>query len=214
MTKLKNFIFDIDGTLINTCNMYMPALFVTLKKNGYYFSASQIKELKKRIYGLAATNALEYLGVPHSEVKIINREWLRAAYQNFNEVKIFNGIPDVLRKMAADPDNHLAIVTSKTEREYQQYFQDKYDFASVYSVVVTADKTNRHKPDSEPIVYAMKEMKANPRETIYIGDMQTDLLAAHRAGIKFAGALYGSINPEALKKADYLLRSPRDLLKI
>ena len=32
---IKNYIFDIDGTLINTIDMYMPAMIEILEKHGY-----------------------------------------------------------------------------------------------------------------------------------------------------------------------------------
>lgn len=38
MTKIHNFIFDIDGTLIRTFDMYMPALFAVLARHGYSFT--------------------------------------------------------------------------------------------------------------------------------------------------------------------------------
>ena len=31
---IKNYIFDIDGTLINTIDMYMPAMIKILEKQG------------------------------------------------------------------------------------------------------------------------------------------------------------------------------------
>ena len=33
---IKNYIFDIDGTLINTIDMYMPAMIETLEKHGFH----------------------------------------------------------------------------------------------------------------------------------------------------------------------------------
>ena len=38
MAQMKNFIFDIDGTLINTIDMYMPAMFEVLAKHGYQYT--------------------------------------------------------------------------------------------------------------------------------------------------------------------------------
>ena len=35
MTKINTFIFDIDGTLIDTFDMYMPAMLETLGLHGF-----------------------------------------------------------------------------------------------------------------------------------------------------------------------------------
>ena len=50
MTKINTFIFDIDGTLIDTFDMYMPAMVETLRKHGYPVKDEQatMKQQSKR----------------------------------------------------------------------------------------------------------------------------------------------------------------------
>lgn len=209
---MKNFIFDIDGTLIDTFDMYMPALMEILKDHGYRFADPA--QLKKNLYGIAAVDALQQLNIPAGEIAVINREWLTRAYQRFDQVRLLAGIPVVIEQLAARPDTKLAIVTSKTRAEYQQYFQDQYQFAKNFTVVVTADDTAAHKPAPEPLLLAMHRLAVDPATTVYIGDMPTDMQAAHAAGICFAGAMYGAVHPEQLAPADYQLKTPADLLMI
>lgn len=149
-----------------------------------------------------------------NELHLINKEWLQEAYRNFQRVTVISGIPTVISQIAQNPQNQLAIVSSKTRKEYEKYFRYRYDFARYFSVTVTADDTKKHKPDPEPILQVIQELQANPNETIYIGDMQTDLQAAHAAGIRFAGANYGAINPAALTAADFKLITPACLLTL
>ena len=59
----------------------------------------------------------------------------------------------------------------------------------------------------------MDKLGARPENSVYVGDTINDLKAAHNAGIKFAGALYGSSQPKH-SDADYPLHEPQDLLKI
>lgn len=209
---MKNFIFDIDGTLIDTFNMYMPALVETLRDHGYQFADPA--RLEKNLYGIAAVDALQELNIPADEIAGINREWLTRAYQRFDQVKVLAGIPAVIEQLAARPDTKLAIVTSKTRAKYQQYFQDHYRFAKNFAVVVTADDTAAHKPAPEPLLLAMHRLAADPAATVYIGDMPTDMQAAHAAGISFAGALYGANVPAKIAAADFRLSQPSDLLTI
>ena len=37
-SMITNFIFDIDGTLIDTSEMYMPAMIMALADFGYHYS--------------------------------------------------------------------------------------------------------------------------------------------------------------------------------
>ena len=80
--------------------------------------------------------------------------------------------------------------------------------------MITSADTVKHKPYPEPILAAVEKLGARPEESVYVGDTVNDLRAAKAAGVKFAGALYGSANLDAIKDADYPLTSPLDLLKI
>ncbi|MBB1079240.1 HAD family hydrolase [Limosilactobacillus sp. STM2_1] len=209
---IKNFIFDIDGTLIDTFQMYMPALLETLENHGYHFSDPA--GIEKQLYGIAAVDALHKLGVPADDISALDREWIQKAYQKVDQVKVLPGIPAVLKNLASRTQTRMAIVTSKTREEYKKYFQDKYDFAKYFSIAVTANDTEKHKPAPDPLLLAMRQLNAKAEEVVYVGDMQTDLSAAKMAGIKFAGANYGSVFPEKLVNADFKLVTPADLLKI
>lgn len=208
------FIFDIDGTLINTFDMYMPALFATLEDHGYHFTPTEQQQQSRKMYGLAAKVSLQELGVPANQLAAINEEWINRAYEQEDRTTVFPTIPAIVAQLAAIPGNQLAIVTSKTGHEYQQHFQQRYRFAQNFSFAVTADDTTKHKPDPAPILLALQKMNADPHKAVYIGDMATDQQAAHSAGIKFAGAKYGSVNPQGIASADFLLHTPADLLKL
>lgn len=42
--KIENFIFDIDGTLIDTIDMYMPAMIDTLAKHGHPVAPDKVEQ--------------------------------------------------------------------------------------------------------------------------------------------------------------------------
>lgn len=209
---VNNYIFDIDGTLIDTFAMYMPALVETLEDHGYHFPDPA--KVERDLYGIAAVDALKKLGVPAEEIDTINEEWINRSYQHFDQVRVLPGIPATISQLAAKAGTKLAIVTSKTRAEYQRYFQDQYPFAENFAVVVTADDTTAHKPSPAPILKALDRLGADPTTAVYVGDMPTDLAAAHAAGIRFAGAEYGASDPEKIAAADLRLAQPRDLLTI
>lgn len=161
--QINNFIFDIDGTLIDTLDMYMPAMIETLAKYGYPVAPDKVEQTKHDLFGITGVDALRLAGIPE---------------------------------------------------EFDKYFVNQYDFAKLFNVAITSADTKKHKPAPDPILAAVEKMGADPSTTVYVGDTINDLKAAHAAGVKFAGALYGSAKPESIKNADFPLEKPSDLLAI
>lgn len=214
MAKIENFIFDIDGTLIDTIDMYMPAMIETLAKYVRPVAPDKVEQTKHELFGITGQDALRIAGISEEKIPEIQKDWFNLAYERADRAKVIPGIPEMLAELARRPDTKMAIATSKQADEYQEYFVNRYDFAKFFQVAITSADTKKHKPEPEPILAAMDKMGADPATTVYVGDTINDLKAAHAAGVKFAGALYGSANPETIKDADFPLTKPADLLKI
>lgn len=212
--QIKNFIFDIDGTLIDTLDMYMPAMIETLAKYGYPVAPEKVEETEHNLFGITGVDALRLAGIPEEKIPAMQKDWFKLAYERADQVKVIAGIPEMLQTLADRDDANIAIATSKIPEEFDKYFVNKYDFAKLFNVAITAADTKKHKPAPDPILAAIKKMGADPATTVYVGDTINDLRAAHAAGIKFAGALYGSAKPESIAEADFPLKTPSDLLNI
>lgn len=213
MSQMHYFIFDIDGTLIDTIDMYMPAMFETLAKHGYTYTAAEKERLNKEGFGITADDALRMGNVKETEIRPLQEEWFNLAYTRQDRVTVFPGIKEMLDDLSRRSNTHLAIATSKLAYEYAN-FKQRYYFADLFQVAITSEDTVKHKPDPDPILAAVKQMGADKESTVYVGDTINDLKAAHAAGVKFAAALYGSANPAAIRgDADFLLHTPTDLEK-
>lgn len=213
--QIKNFIFDIDGTLIDTKEMYMPAMMDVLADHGYPIPKEEQEAAMTKWFGITGDDALRDAGVPEEEIPILQKDWNERCQGRTNLIKVIPGIPETLRKLHDRPDTTIAIATSKRHQEYYSQFENIYDFAKLFSVHILADDTKKHKPDGEPITAAMTKMSnVDPAATVYVGDTINDELAAHNAGVKFAGALYCSAMPDKIADVDFPLEQPEDLLKI
>lgn len=212
--KIENFIFDIDGTLIDTIDMYMPAMIDTLAQHGHPVAPDKVEQTKHDLFGITGRDALRLAGISEEEIPEMLKDWFDLAYQRADRAKVIEGIPEMLNTLANREDAKIAIATSKLADEYQEYFVNKYDFAKLFKVAITSADTKKHKPDPDPILAAMDKMGADPATTVYVGDTINDMKAAHAAGAKFAGALYSSANPDSIKDADFPLMKPADLLEI
>ena len=212
--KIENFIFDIDGTLIDTIDTYMPAMIDTLAQHGHPVAPDKVEQTKHDLFGITGRDALRLAGISEEEIPEMLKDWFDLAYQRADRAKVIEGIPEMLNTLANREDAKIAIATSKLADEYQEYFVNKYDFAKLFKVAITSADTKKHKPAPDPILAAMDKMGADPATTVYVGDTINDMKAAHAAGAKFAGALYSSANPDSIKDADFPLMKPADLLKI
>ena len=212
--KIENFIFDIDGTLIDTIDMYMPAMIDTLAQHGHPVAPDKVEQTKHDLFGITGRDALRLAGISEEEIPEMLKDWFDLAYQRADQAKVIEGIPEMLNTLANREDAKIAIATSKLADEYQEYFLNKYDFAKLFKVAITSVDTKKHKPAPDPILAAMDKMGADPATTVYVGDTINDMKAAHAAGAKFAGALYSSANPDSIKDADFPLMKPADLLEI
>lgn len=212
--KIENFIFDIDGTLIDTIDMYMPAMIDTLAQHGHPVAPDKVEQTKHDLFGITGRDALRLAGISEEEIPEMLKDWFDLAYQRADRAKVIEGIPEMLNTLANREDAKIAIATSKLADEYQEYFVNKYDFAKLFKVAITSADTKKHKPAPDPILAAMNKMGADPATTVYVGDTINDMKAAHAAGAKFAGALYSSANPDSIKDSDFPLMKPADLLEI
>lgn len=212
--KIENFIFDIDGTLIDTIDMYMPAMIDTLAQHGHPVAPDKVDQTKHDLFGITGRDALRLAGISEEKIPEMLKDWFDLAYQRADRAKVIEGIPEMLNTLANRKDAKIAIATSKLADEYQEYFVNKYDFAKLFKVAITSADTKKHKPAPDPILAAMDKMGADPATTVYVGDTINDMKAAHAAGAKFAGALYSSANPDSIKDADFPLMNPADLLAI
>lgn len=212
--QITNFIFDIDGTLINTYEKYMPAMIEIMEKHGYHVPADQEDSLKRELFGITGADSLRLAHVKEEDIPEMVDEWRELSFQREDSVTVFPGIVEMVTGLASRPDTKLAIATSKAREDYEEHFAHDYDWTKYFDAIVTEEMTKGHKPDPDPILLAMEKLGASPESSVYVGDTINDMKAAHNAGIKFAGAIYGSSQPEKIKNADFPLEKPEDLLDI
>ena len=79
-----------------------------------------------------------------------------------------------------------------------------------FDVVIATGELGIHKPDPAPITAAIEALDAKAERTIYIGDIETDLQAAHAAGAAFAYTspdIYKSVHQNLLHSDSALDRA-------
>jgi pyrophosphatase PpaX len=86
-----------------------------------------------------------------------------------------------------------------------------------FGTVVTADDTERHKPDPEPLLLVLERLGADVADAAYVGDSPFDIRAAKAAGMIAVAVAWGGIHPLSRLEAerpDHVVHAPQELLDV
>ncbi|MCH5462258.1 HAD family hydrolase [Lactobacillus sp. LC28-10] len=206
---MNNFIFDVDGTLLDTEAMYMKALDKVLRQHQIQHPYNELAQT----FGITSFDALKQLKVPAELIQPILDEWAQAIPEFQHLVHVYDGIEAMLTGLKNASGTQLAIMTSKQKYEFKRDVTplglDQY-----FSEFVFFEDAKRGKPAPDPILVAIDRLGADPATTIYVGDTQYDLQAAHAAGVKFGLVAWGNGHTKPIEGADYVFAAPKDILAL
>jgi pyrophosphatase PpaX len=209
--RYQTVLFDLDGTLIDSGEIIL----------------SSFRHATRTVLGREAPEeevaALVGGAGLYDQMRILDParvEELVQAYREHNEplhdeLEAFEGIEDVLARLSAQ-GRKLGIVTAKRRRTVELAFA-VLPLERFFDAVVTAEMTDRHKPDPEPVLAALDLLGSRPEETAFVGDSPFDVRAGKAAGVFTVAVAWGKIHPgERLVDAgaDLLVASPEELLDV
>jgi phosphoglycolate phosphatase len=207
MKHLELYIFDLDGTLLDSGkDIALAANYAFEKLNLKTFSEEEI--ISKVGYG--AKKLIEDLipGYPQ-EIKDKALEYFKEFYYSNPVIysKLYDGAEETLKKLK-ELSKKVAVVTNKYEALSVEILK-KLNVIDYIDLVVGADTTSEKKPHPLPVFYTLEKLKSDKDKSIIIGDSETDVLTGKNAGIKTALVLQGYGNKElALSlNPDYVLDS-------
>lgn len=202
----KNYIFDIDGTIMNSYYAGTKSIHdALLNVTGVDYS----DEIIHKSYAMVQTEYLASLGIdPKSEIgKSVSKEADRIYELLSDKVTLFDGMQETIETLKKE-GKFLGIVTSRVMQEFEIPMPKIFEY---FEIIITADLVENPKPAPDPLNKIVKDFDLKKEETIYIGDSFQDSECAKRAGIKFAFADF--ISDEEVPH-DYYLSNPKDILKI
>ncbi|MBB6451125.1 HAD superfamily hydrolase (TIGR01549 family) [Geomicrobium halophilum] len=188
----KTIIFDIDGTLIDTEETMIRSLQLALQE---VTQQHYDREDLSFILGIPGDTAVKKLQLPDEVTeKEVRARWSEKIKHHAHFMRVFPGIEELLEKLQ-EKGLTLGVVTSKTQHEYQHDFKP-FGLTRFFTHYVCSDDTRKHKPDAEPLIHFLNKSESKAEEALYIGDTIYDEQCAHTAGIDFALAGWGAVNPE------------------
>ena len=208
-----NYIFDLDGTIINSSKEVLLCFEKAFEKANYEIDKSR---LTPNVIGPPLNEIIKLIapGIQETDInKVV--EYFRELY-DFEENDIsefYQGIPEVLTTLK-NMNKKLFIATYKPEkptmRIIKQFHLDKFD--DIYTI----DKFGKHITKTEMINDIIEKYSLNKSETMMIGDAPSDVICAKEAGVLAIGVLwgYGENKEPLIKNSDIVINSANEILEI
>jgi HAD superfamily hydrolase (TIGR01509 family) len=197
-------LFDWDGTLLDSYTADARAYLSMFRTLGVSWTAREID----RHYSPNWYRVYRAAKIPPIHWQLADRLW-GIAYEKENP-KLLPGARSVLRIL----NKHflLGLVTSGNRSRVRRQLR-AFGFVHYFSACVCSEDAPRKKPHPAPLELALKRLRADPTECVYVGDTVEDIEMARRAGVRPIGVL-GPFPTAARVRAaqpDALLRSIGDL---
>jgi pyrophosphatase PpaX len=213
---LKAVLWDVDGTLIATKDLYLECYRRALAPYA----------------GKLLTNEELLTMQPHSELQVLKslsgdayRDCIAAFRRHYSELHAthFGGVYDGVRE-TLEAVRQLGvrngIVTGKSRSSWEITLTEIE--LGEFDVVVVDDDVAEPKPHPEGILAALRVLGVNAAEAVYVGDSPADMAAARAAGTRGGAALWSKNEAQRARTLRLLeempdvilLESPRDLLRL
>lgn len=194
----KTFIFDLDGTLLNTLGDLAAAVNDALRTHG--MPERSLEEVRRFVGN--GVRVLMQRAVPDGEDNPQFEDTL-AAFRRFyldhslDTTCPYVGVVDVLHELRRR-GCRTAVVSNKFDAATKELC--RHFFADTIEVAVGEHEAEgiRRKPAADTVEEALRLLGVTKDEAVYVGDSDVDILTAHNAGLPCVSVLWGFRDREFL----------------
>jgi pyrophosphatase PpaX len=193
------YLFDADGTLIDTTELIWQCFENTARMTGHgpIGRETTIKHIGMTLRDQMTINFGILDDEAYDRYRTIHMDYQMSVYREY--LKLFPGVSETLDKLKKN-GKKLAIVTSRFRNSLDVYLRETGIFG-FFDAIISPESTKYHKPHPEPAIKAMEELKAKKPETLFIGDATFDIECGVGAGIDTAFVKWSVNDVDSLKKA-------------
>lgn len=199
---MRAILFDLDGTLADSFHLIVGTMRRVFEEAGLPRPDDRDVE---GVIGLSLPTAIHRLTPATSDDELARLvDLYRTTFHQIRndpamEERLFPGVEEMLRTLAARETLRLGIVTGKSRRGVRIVTQ-KHGIDGLFQAVRTADDCPS-KPDPSMVLECCAELGVQPAEAIVVGDSVYDMQMAGAAGAEALGVAWGAGSPEALLEA-------------
>ena len=213
-------IFDLDGTLIDSIDIYFSIVEKALER----LNLPGVP--RSRILAAAESEDFKWELVLPQDVlnrkeQIIDEAWAvinEIAPQMFaDNLVLIPGADRIVEDLSSN-DFKIGLVTSTQHKYLETKMQPLKDGGvdTLFEVIITSDDVEERKPAPDPLIMCAQQLDIKPGNCVYIGDTTTDIKAGKAAGMRTIGVLTGFDEYETLEKEkpDAIIENIQDLPQV
>lgn len=211
---MRNIIFDLDGTLIDS----RPGIFAGL--------AHAMMRLKlpppdpiglEWAIGPPLENVMRDLLVPHGDDRVAQAvSYYRQYYASVGlyNARPYDGIPELLEELRSR--GHALFIGTSKLAPFAETVLAHFGLSQYLSEIHGANPDGRHRDKAELFGHILEFHCLKPSETVVVGDRHFDVVGAIACGLTVVGVTYGYGGIEELKTAGagVFADSPAELRRI
>lgn len=213
MIKYNTFIFDLDGTLLDTLTDLCNSVNYILRKHN--FPEHTNDEIRSYLgFGM---ETLISLSLPKHKDEPKFNEVLQDFKDYYLEHSLdstapYPGIFELLTYLK-EHNYKYAIVSNKGDFAVKHL--NEYFFKDYIDVAIGEKAGIRKKPHPDTVFEAIKELGSSVECSYYVGDSEVDIETARNAGMKCIAVSWGFRTYHQLVecKADIIINTPQELLQ-
>ena len=219
-------LFDLDGTLCDLEIRYINPFKQTILEFRPDITNQEINEILDQLWVMLGKKSsymifkIVWTIASKLDLNLIDRvKFLKILKSRYSEhKKIFEFLEGAERTLEYCLKHYKVGIVTSAFREDLKYGYRDLALLNQVDVVIDIDSVNHPKPNPEPINMALEQLQSKPEETIFIGDLPTDIISGKGAMVKtiaFEGTL-GTYTQHLLEqqKPDLQVKNHEELLKI
>ena len=200
------FIWDLDGTLLDSYEIIINSLYQIYKEKGFEID-------KREIYKDAINESVSYfikrmettLGVPFQDLK---DRYTNITHEQVLSIKAMKHAKEILEYLNSVGVHNYVYTHRGTTTEV---VLSNIGLISYFDDIVTSLDNFKRKPDPEGLNYLIDKYHLDKNHTYYVGDRKLDIECANNAHIKSVMFIQSGSPGQPTGKEDYVIR---DLLEI
>ena len=214
MITYSAYIFDLDGTLLDTLGDLAASVNYALRTHGMpehtiddvrRFVGNGVRKLMERAIPDGASN-------PDFEATFATfRQYYMA--HSLDTTKPYDGILETLEALKAK-GCHLAVVSNKMMAATQELC--RHFFPDTIEVAIGENEAEgiRKKPAPDTVIAALRQLGVGQEGAVYVGDSDVDIETARNSGLPCISVLWGFRDRDFLLQhgAKTLISAPSELL--
>lgn len=190
MQKNKNYeliVFDLDGTLMKSDTTIYNTMIETLQALNLKADIPHQKFID--FIGYHFKDIFEYFDIKVDDLNYFIDVYKKNYYKNLDDTKLYPGVIDLLKSLK-DYDIKTAILTTKAQDQLEKII-DYFKLNDYFDLLLGRRDGMQIKPDPEPLLWIIKQLKVDHSKTLIVGDTELDIKCGTRANVDTCYLEYG-----------------------